>query len=784
MLKKKRAALPTNSSKHGHNSHKRRKRVLFVKDKARLLFFNNQNVLFTLETVPKPKRKMRNIYTLLAAIIFLAAPAAAQTTLSAYAGGSGNETFNDVVQVSNGNILVLGAADNIGWVGAAVTQIQFQNPGITNNQGTNKFAFICEFDSTLQTMLRFYYLPAGAAEDFKFIKTTNIPGMPTGDVYISGNTEDSNTGGYFIGKLDANFVSGTPTGFSWVYNVSATTGAYPDIYQPWDVGNDGSVVFAGGDSHAYNWSVIYKLDAFGNRMVVDDWRIHWKVVGGEYYGEASQFPGGPSGLLYSGIVFKRDANRCELRSPNMADYTLLTPDGNGGMKQGKWPLDVLYNSPCNPGQPGNTSSGPGYTGYSPPGTFTYGPQSVAIDRRNNYMYIGFNAKSVLPDGNPDFEPAVMAMDADGGLLWWSRLYHELQPNGDTVNSTPDQYIDALAIDYSLPAATGYLVVQARCHGNNVENFWEGNTIAANPTASGFQNQFTGTNGNIHISWLGKLMLTNGTLMHSTYVAEYIEGTTNFGAPHPDPNLDNWPNPNSGWANVNTTYLGKNMMKVTANGSVVVLGKGRRTITTANAFQKMPKPGTGSQSCWNDFVRVYQPDFNVPLYSSLVVGQWDTLNQQGGDNVRLYGVFKTASGVITVGKHTGLGNQMPVAGVPAWGNSTYNGESAVLVYHRAANIVNNNDSPVAVTTGTGALTTMPVFTLYPNPATQVATVSFGGSAVSGQLSVLNLLGQPVSTANVQGSTSFTIDTSVLDAGVYLVQWVSEGKTTTGRLVVQH
>ncbi|MFN8713744.1 MAG: T9SS type A sorting domain-containing protein [Bacteroidota bacterium] len=30
----------------------------------------------------------------------------------------------------------------------------------------------------------------------------------------------------------------------------------------------------------------------------------------------------------------------------------------------------------------------------------------------------------------------------------------------------------------------------------------------------------------------------------------------------------------------------------------------------------------------------------------------------------------------------------------------------------------------------------------------------------------------------------MDTSVLDAGVYLVQWVSEGKTTTGRLVVQH
>ncbi|MBM4173614.1 MAG: T9SS type A sorting domain-containing protein [Ignavibacteria bacterium] len=722
-------------------------------------------------------------YALIAVVLFTT-PVCAQTTMATYAGGAGNETFNDVVQLSNGNIIVLGAANSITWVDNSVPQIQLTNPGITNNNSTGKYAFICEFDSTLQTMLRFYYLPAGAAEDFKFIKTTNIPGTPTGDVYISGTTEDSNSGGYFIGKLNTNFVTGAPSGFSWVYNVSCTSGGNPKIYQPWDVGSDGAVVFAGGDSHAYNWSVIHKLDASGIRTVVDDWRVHWQVAGGEYYGEASQHPNGPTAISYSGIVFKRDANRCELRSTNMTDYTQMSTDGNGGMKQGKWPLDVLYNSPCNPGQSGNTTSGPGYTGYGPPGTFTYGPQSIAIDRRTNYMYIGFNAKSVLPDGNPDFEPAVMAMDNNGGLIWWSRLYHELQPNGDTVNSSPDQYIDALAIDYSMPASTGYLVVQARCHGNNVENLWEGNSIAANPSASGFQNQFTGSNGNIHISWLGKLTLAAGTLMHSTYVAEYNNTTTGLGTAHPDPNLDNWPNPNGGWPNVNTTYLAKNMLKVTADGSVVVLGKGRRTITTANAHQKMVKQTWGGNSCWNDYVRMYEPDFSVPLYSSLVVGQWDTVSQQGGDNVRLYGMFKTAHGIITVGKHTGAGNEIPVAAVPGWGNANFNGESAVLVYHRAANIVNNFDSPVVITTSTTEAAGTSAFTLYPNPATEVVNISFGGSVVSGQLVVLNLLGQPVSTTSVQTSTLFTIDTSVLDAGVYLVQWTSGGKTTTGRLVVQH
>lgn len=80
-----------------------------------------------------------------------------------------------------------------------------------------------------------------------------------------------------------------------------------------------------------------------------------------------------------------------------------------------------------------------------------------------------NFKSVLPNGGlPDFEPAVIAMDSSGMLMWWSRLYHEITPLGDTVNSSPDQYVDALAIDY----ANDKLVVGARCHGNNVENFWE------------------------------------------------------------------------------------------------------------------------------------------------------------------------------------------------------------------------------------------------------------------------------------------------------------------------
>ena len=87
------------------------------------------------------------------------------------------------------------------------------NPGITTNLGTGRTPFILRLDSSLQNILGVYALPAGAAEDFRFIKSTNAPGEVTGDLYISGTTEDSNTGGYFIGKLDNNFVNGAPTGF-------------------------------------------------------------------------------------------------------------------------------------------------------------------------------------------------------------------------------------------------------------------------------------------------------------------------------------------------------------------------------------------------------------------------------------------------------------------------------------------------------------------------------------------------------------------------------------------
>ena len=51
-------------------------------------------------------------------------------------------------------------------------------------------------------------------------------------------------------------------------------------------------------------------------------------------------------------------------------------------------------------------------------------EDIIEDARNGRMFIGGNNKSKLPDGLPDFEPWVVAMEASGRLMWWQRLYAE------------------------------------------------------------------------------------------------------------------------------------------------------------------------------------------------------------------------------------------------------------------------------------------------------------------------------------------------------------------------
>ena len=642
---------------------------------------------------------------LLCASLFLASKTGCAQPLQEnrvfYAGAQG-VALRDCLVLSDKSLLVSGAAQNMDWLPQGAQQIVLDSNSIESQPGGASIGFLLHLTPDAGQVLACAALPAGAVETLARLRTTNAMGEATGALFISGLTKD----GYFVGKLDNNFVNGTPTKIVWTRNIKAT-GDHRE--RPvWDVGSDGKVIYAEGTPTSPDWAAVGRLNGSGGDDVVEDWRYHYGTMGGQKI-EGAWTPASSRGdvkVTRSAIVFKL-AGRPDLRSWTQADYDRYTPDGNGGTKKGAWPLDAFFASPANPNDVKNSSTWGGYTGYKPGRNPTARIGDIVVDRRSNDFYIGFCFQSRLPAGEPDFEPAVIAMTPSGQLKWWSRLYSEFQDkngngrydDGEPRNSTPDQYVDFMALD----PKNGALVVGARCHGNNVLNFWSGNKIASRPEAKGFKNGFTGSGGNFHIGWLGKLGLEDGTLFAATYLAEMPDGMQGAGAPSKDPLLDGWPDPNTGWPILNTTRL--NGLSVDDQGRVLVSGTGRRTLTTANAFQKMLKKDAGVSS-WNDFVRVYSPDLSAVEYSSLVTGAWDKVTGVGGGNIALTGVAFVEGGVFAAGTHdaytaeevqkseakaasgkgerlplnlvgTSKGNPMPGANPPAWGSKEPAGKSGVF-----------------------------------------------------------------------------------------------------------
>ena len=274
------------------------------------------------------------------------------------------------------------------------------------------------------------------------------------------------------------------------------------------------------------------------------------------------------------------------------------------------------------------------------------------------------------------------------------------------------------------------------------------------------------------------------------MAELAEGTGSLGSPHPDPNLDGWPDPNTGWPNVNTTRMAKNNLKVSSNGDVCVLAVGRRTITTANAYQKMVKPNNGGFSAWNSFARVYDSQFNVPKYSSLVVGVWDTLTQVGGGNTDLYGIYKTSKGIICVGRQTAdaatgvpNGNNIPVINVTPWGNAAPQNESAILVYYEATNLFNPNDSitPTSINEFVFSADGNDV-NVYPNPASDKIFISFKNNSnfqKNCDYKLTDLSGRIIQQGHLSGKT---IDVKNMDAGMYQLQIFNEQSFYSEKVII--
>lgn len=595
-----------------------------------------------------------------------------------YLNASGDTHFMAAHRLSNGSLLLSGQAANLDWVPSGITIQALPGAGVDSASGDG-IGFILQVSADLSTPMALVHFPQGTARSVYRMRSTEIPGQSTGALHISGHRENGSTHGYYIARLNNNFVDGLPDDLVWVKNVDTRSDSNDGAnshkgLQPWDVGSDGKVIYAHGEAYRFGWAAIYRLDEQGRRDVVEDWRIHWLQAGGEWRGSPAS--AAPSAVAHSGIVMK-NRRIGQLRSATDAEYYLLDADENGNPgRQGRWPDDYYFAGPCVLSQSNCDTTQPGYTGYRVGANDTQRVGSIVVDRRSNAFYFGYSSQSTLPGGNPDFEPAVVAMTSSGDLKWWARLYRET-----TDNSPPDQYVDGLAIDYGRDE----LVVLARSHGNNVVNFWSGNEITLNPGGHGFQNRFTGTNGNIHLSWLGRYGLDDGGIYAATWVGEFNEGATG-GTAHPDPNLGGWPNPNAGWPDLNTTRC-RNDIGILPDGAVLIGCSGRRSATTVNAHQRMPLPGQGVGS-WNFFVRIYTPDLSGVVYSSLLTGDWDQNTGQGGDNTQLTGLLALPDGLLAVGHHKGSAGQpegepMPVtANIPSWGRSTPTGQTAFVASLKA------------------------------------------------------------------------------------------------------
>ncbi|MCC5808256.1 MAG: hypothetical protein JJU00_18155 [Opitutales bacterium] len=342
-----------------------------------------------------------------------------------YAGGDGNQRFNGVHELSDGTVLVSGLADSMAWLPDAAPVTEIAADGI-DSSAAGRYGFLLHLSADLGEVLRAMHFPQGTVEDINHIRTTEVPGDPTGDLYISGRRAGGSTQGYFVARLDNNFVNGVPAGLVWAQNIEALR-QYRDI-QPWDVRGDGKVVAASGDNNRWDPAFFLMLGADdGEPVVVEGWRRHYRASGGFWEGgPASAYPDHDTDPLTHSVHMLNANSHGGLRSRTQEDFDAIEFDGHDGVRMGRYPDDLYLAGP-------NTTSGRGYTGYRMTSS-SYGLGQIAVDRRNNHLYFGGNVQTNHAGNLPDFELHAAALDEDGNMKWWNRLYTSMR-SGDGISRT-------------------------------------------------------------------------------------------------------------------------------------------------------------------------------------------------------------------------------------------------------------------------------------------------------------------------------------------------------------
>lgn len=184
---------------------------------------------------------------------------------------------------------------------------------------------------------------------------------------------------------------------------------------------------------------------------------------------------------------------------------------------------------------------------------------------------------------------------------------------------------------------------------------------------------------------------------------------------------------SGFSSIGPSFDGRTKPDVMAQGSLAVVSDISGTIGTAS--------GTS---------------FSCPIMAGMVACLWQAFPTMTNRQIRDL-VIKSAD------KYSSPDNQYGY-GIPDYSLALANGLGT-----------------------TGFLVQKNVF-IYPNPTTDVITVSFIGNNDSGTVSIYSILGQKIGEQTIS-KTSPDISLQSLQSGIYLYEMKLGGKITTGKLIKQ-
>ena len=514
------------------------------------------------------------------------------------------------------------------------------------------------------------YFPAGTVDSVSRIRASSEPGETTQVIYISGSVVTASGSGYFIGKLNRNFVRGAATQLLWAVTVQAA--GTLAVQQPWDVGADGTVALAATvtDGSA-TWSELQRLGVDGEPQVVEGWREHYDAAGELLH--VTPASAAPTAAVRSVVVLDSSAARCGLRSWTSSEFNAFTSDGNRGARRGVWPNDVLMSLPCDTTDPSTGIGEFGYTGLRYDTSGSTAVTTVVVDRRDGSMYVGLQAPATAGT-----VPAIVAWSRDGQLIGWSRMMPET-----SAATAPVLEVADIAVDY---ANWRHVVVlgRGRRTGSTPRYFW------SDPSGSGFQNSLAdevASQSEVWSSWIGKYDLTDRmTLVSATFVAELAAeaAVVDNGFEDLGGNLAGFADPNQ--LPATGMLLGDtscHQLNIDSEGLIYVACTGIHTLTTLDAHHSMwdvaglgDTTGTASR---NAFVRVYASDLSDVSFSSLVTGEFDTAGV-GGDNVELAAVSPFVGGLIVVATHSAAQqlNPIPVTNITWGGSSPQPGASSGVI----------------------------------------------------------------------------------------------------------